>query len=159
MFSKAPWTTLAVMLSMASAMALALQTQDQIAARVGAQYAARRHHRRRVGLQDDRRPGDRLLERQQVAPIERRRQGLQNAVDPERARRGLDQRRRKAAAFGRTRCGDLRHSADASHADVDDLDRTVGKDVTVFGAVQLAEPGEYGGYRGLGPNAFGRRHA
>src|SRR5271165_4539381 len=99
MFSSAPWTTLAVMLSIASAISLFLQPQDQIAAPVGGHPRFRRRDGRRVGLQDDRRTGDRRIKRQRAAPVEGCRKSAQLVPSPESAWRGLDQRRSKTAAL------------------------------------------------------------
>src|SRR5271169_1446459 len=143
MFSRAPCTTLAVMLSMASVTLLLLQPQDQIAARVRRRRGARRHDNRRVGLQNDRRPGERLAERQRGTSIERRRECLQLTAGAKDAGCGLDQSFGEAGAEAWTWRCDLWHPTDAGHADVDDLDRAVGEDMAVFEAMLFAEEAEY----------------
>jgi hypothetical protein len=78
----------------------ASQLNDQVAAAVGNDATSGWHHRRGVGLQDDRRAFNDLTDRQQSALVECGIHLFQAPAAPEKAAVGLDQRVAQIAAGG-----------------------------------------------------------
>ena len=114
---------------------------------------ARRHDRRGVEVEDHRRPGDRLAERQQAAVVEARLQALEAAADAEDALALAHERLLQAPTRHGQRV-EVGPPADRGHTRVDDLDR-VAVGAAVLALVQDVELLE----RRLGEGPLGERHA